>query len=91
MTCKRSWNPQETLAYVANELKIPAELQDQYDPCTVTLNLIKGNLFQVIESFQELEDSMRVLIDCQVKTFKEQIKDKDNELIPVVPFKTTRQ
>lgn len=34
---------------------------------------------------------MRVLIDCQVKTFKEQIKDKDNELIPVVPFKTTRQ
>ena len=80
------------LAYVAAELFIPSEVQDTFDPCTVAINLIrKDGTFQLIDSLEELEDSMRLLIDCQVKSFKEQqkesavvaVKEDSTELIPV--------
>jgi hypothetical protein len=77
MTCHRGWNPQQTLAYVAEEFQIPSDEQDLYDPCSVTLCLItKESTFVNIESFNGLEDGYRILMDCQVKSFKQQAKSQ---------------
>ena len=75
MTCRRSWNHQEALAYIANELSVPQEVQDTYDPCTVSISLIKKEgAFVNLETLLEVEDGMRILIDCQVKSYKEQTR-----------------
>jgi hypothetical protein len=50
---------------------ISDEVQDTYDPCSVTIHLIKGTTLTSIDGFADLEDSNRVLVDCLVKTYKE--------------------